>query len=188
MYRFQTCSFDENRSSLKPTCTCDIRVSVVSHSNWWYIMQSWPKEGQLAQTWSGHLVHKQASKPVWKICWQNTNGPLPVSHFQTQLPSPTYGLDHTVQNQPRSDPDLPNSVRFLAKQIWSESKLVWLPEESLGLLPANASEPVQTGCESELVCLLGSSWSHHSHRAAWIWAQSQTKNAVSYCMPAFFNV
>ena len=78
--------------------------------------------------------------------------------------------------------------QVLAEQIWSKGKLVWLPEESLGLLPANASEPVQTGCESELACLLGSSWSHHSHRAAWIWAQSQTKNAVSYCMPAFFNV
>ena len=76
--------------------------------------------------------------------------------------------------------------QVLAKQICSESKPVWLPEESLGLLPAKASEPIQTGCESKLACLLGSSWSHHSHTAAWIWAGSQAPpKAVSYCTWVF---
>ena len=76
--------------------------------------------------------------------------------------------------------------QVLAKQICSESKPVWLPEESLGLLPAKASEPIQIGCESKLACLLGSSWSHHSHTAAWIWAGSQApQKAVSYCTWVF---
>ena len=44
--------------------------------------------------------------------WQNTTSLLPVSHFQTLLHYSIDGLDHIVQNQPRSDLVLADCVRF----------------------------------------------------------------------------
>ena len=46
---------------------------------------------------------------IWPGFWQDTTGPLPVSHFQTRFRSST----DTVQNQPRSDVVvLADCVRF----------------------------------------------------------------------------
>ena len=39
-------------------------------------------------------------------------GPLPVSHFQTRLPSSTNGPDDILQNQPGSDLVLADCIRF----------------------------------------------------------------------------
>ena len=74
------------------------------------IRSGWPIRG-FFQT---HLVRKQAgvqesSGPGF---WQNATGPLPVSHFQTGLPSSTDGPERSVQNQPGSDLVLADCVRF----------------------------------------------------------------------------
>ena len=53
--------------------------------------------------------------------WQNATGPLPVSHFQTGLPSSTDGPEHSVQNQPGSGLVLAD-CQVLAVQIRSGSK------------------------------------------------------------------
>ena len=44
--------------------------------------------------------------------WQNPTGQLPVSHFQTPLPSSTDGPDHFVHNRPGSILVLNHCVRF----------------------------------------------------------------------------
>ena len=75
-----------------------------------------------------HIVsHQVSAKRIWSgskpVCknhraqfWQNTNGPLPLSHFQTRLHSFTDGLDHTVQNQTGSDWVLADCAGLIRKQ------------------------------------------------------------------------
>ena len=72
-----------------------------------HIQSGWPGQGLAKCIWSrSKLVCK--NHRAW--FWQNATGPLPVSHFQTQLRSSTDDADHIVQNQPRSD--LVLAVRF----------------------------------------------------------------------------
>ena len=109
--------------------------------------------------WSGlgktHLVRKQAGEQESSgpVSGRTQPAPLPVSHFQTRFHSSTDVLDNTVQNQPGSGLVLVDCVRFWAKQIRSGSKAG--EQESSGLLLANASQPIRTGCELDPACLLG---------------------------------
>ena len=77
------------------------------------IRSGWPHQVLAKRIWSG-------SKPVCKNhraqFWQNTNGPLPLSHFQTRLHSFTDGPDHTVQNQTGSDWVLADCAGLIRKQ------------------------------------------------------------------------
>ena len=49
---------------------------------------------------------------IWPGFWQETTGPLPVSHFQARFRSSTAVPDNIVPNQPGSDLVLADFVRF----------------------------------------------------------------------------
>ena len=103
--------------------------------------------------WSGfgqmHLVQNQVSVQE-SLSLIQADGPLQVSHFQTWLHSSTDSSDHIVQNQPGSEQDC--LVRFGQTLLVQKQASV---QESLGLLLASASEPIQIRCESDVASLLG---------------------------------
>ena len=49
--------------------------------------------------------------------WQDANGPLPLSHFQSRFRSSTDGADNIVQNQPGSGQVLARWIRSGSKPV-----------------------------------------------------------------------
>ena len=89
---------------------------------------------------------------IWPGFWQDANGPLPVSHFQTRFRYSRDVPDNIVQNQPGSDLVLADCVRF-----WPNGSGPEASQCAKIILPllAIASQPIRTGCESDPACLLG---------------------------------
>ena len=90
--------------------------------------------------------------------WQDATGPLLISHFQTWFSFSTDILNNIVQNQPRFDLVLADCDRFWPNRSGLEASQY---ADSSGLLLANASQPIQTRCESDPACLLGCYTSMH---------------------------
>ena len=92
-----------------------------------HVVQNWSGSDldDLVMFWantSGPEVNRCA-RIIGPRFWQNTTGPLPVSHFQTCLLSLTDGLEHIVQNC--LDPIwFWLTVMFFAKRILSGGKPV----------------------------------------------------------------
>ena len=64
----------------------------------------WPNTSGLKVSWYARLIGPSF--------WQDTTGPLLVSHFQTQLSSSTNIPDNIIQHQPSSDLVLSDYARF----------------------------------------------------------------------------
>ena len=73
------------------------------------------KPAQIRSGWPGHVLAKHiwsGSKPVhWAWFWPNANGLIPIFCFRLGCVL-SISLDHTVQNQPRSDLVLADCIRF----------------------------------------------------------------------------
>ena len=83
------------------------------------LVRVWPNAVGLEASWCARIIG-----PGF---WQNTTGPLPVSHFQTRLRSATDGPGHNYCAKPariRFRFWLTVSGQVLAKRIWSGSKPV----------------------------------------------------------------
>ena len=81
-----------------------------------HTVQNWPRSSlgglvRFGPNASG-LKASQCAGIIRPGFWQNTTGPLPVSHVQIQLHSSTDGPDHMLQNYPRSDLVLADCVVF----------------------------------------------------------------------------
>ena len=68
------------------------------------LVRVWPNAPGLEASWCAGII--------WPGFWQDTTGPLPVSHFQTRFRSSTDVPDNTVQNHPGSCLVLADCVRF----------------------------------------------------------------------------
>ena len=68
------------------------------------LVRVWPNTSGLEASWSAGIIG-----PGF---WQDSTGPLPVSHFQTRLRSFTDVPDRIVQNQTGSDLVVADCVRF----------------------------------------------------------------------------
>ena len=69
----------------------------------------WPGQGLAKHIW---FVSKPVCRNHLARFWQDSTGPLPVSHFETRFGSSTDVPDNIVQNQPGSDLVLADCVRF----------------------------------------------------------------------------
>ena len=104
----------------------------------------WPNTSGLKASWYAGLIGPSF--------WQDTTGPLLVSHFQTQLSSSTNVPDNIIQNQPSSDLVLLTVLGFgQMDPVWKQANV---QKSSSPLLP-NASQLIQTRCESDPACFLG---------------------------------
>ena len=119
------------------------------------------KPAQIPSGWPGQVLAQRIQSGSKLMCknhqaqfWQNTKGPLPISHFQTRLCSSTDSPDHTVQNQPRSNLVLADCVRVWPNVKHPVRKQTSMQEPS-GLHLANTSEPIRIRWESDLTSLLG---------------------------------
>ena len=68
------------------------------------LVRVWPNSSGLEASWCAGIIGPGI--------WQDTTGPLSVSHFQTRFRSSADAPDNIVQNQPGSDLVLADCVRF----------------------------------------------------------------------------
>ena len=110
------------KTSVQPECLIRIPASdsvSVFPKAWIKLLQNRPGSDQdvLVRVWpntSGQEASWCAGN-IGPCFWQDATGPIPVSHFQTQLRSSSEVPDRIVQNQPGSHLVLADCVRVWPK-------------------------------------------------------------------------
>ena len=108
---------ESGRIVYMPDPTSRILFSSVFQKKAWVILYTTGPD-PIWMVWSGFWPNAsglEASRCAGIIgpgIWQDTTGPLSVSHFQTRFRSSADAPDNIVQNQPGSDLVLADCVRF----------------------------------------------------------------------------
>ena len=108
-------------------------------------VQNWPGSDLdgLVRVWlnASGLKARWCARIIRPGFWQDANGPLPVSHFQTRFHSSTDVPDNTVQNQSGSGLVLAVSGFGQTDPVRKQAGV----QETSGPLLANASTLIRTG-------------------------------------------
>ena len=171
--------YGQHAARIGPDHMCRIRLpasfsvpvykEVMGHT-----VQNWPGSNLdgLARVWlnSSGLKASRCAGIIWHGFWQDTNSPLPVSHFQIRFRSSTDILDNIIQNQPGSNLVLADCARFWPNGSHPEAgQCARIIRPASGqCFPADPAQ-MQTGCSMFTGLIICSSHKYFSYHVTLTW-------------------